>query len=291
MNGPFGVPRAAEWIAENDTLISRRGHRIAFRRRGAGATVLMLHGFPTWSYDYAVVASDLARDHDVVTLDFLGYGASDKPNPYEDSVPESADIVQDLVRHLGVKSTRLVIHDYGVIVGQELLDRASRGELGFAIESLVVLNAGIVYSEYRPTRMQKLLIRPVIGKLLASRVSAARVRAALDAVRGPRLTDVEFDDLWLGMSRDNGNKLWHLLIKYNAERKIHHRRWEAALVNWNGPMHLVWGLDDPVSGRHVLEQAIKVLPRATVTKLAGVGHFPSSEAPQAVAAAVRLNSR
>jgi pimeloyl-ACP methyl ester carboxylesterase len=281
------VPRAAEWIAENDTLVSRRGHRIAFRRRGAGPTLLLLHGFPTWSYDYAEVASDLARDHDVITLDFLGYGASDKPNPYEYSVAESADIVEDLTAHLGVKSTRLVIHDYGGIVGQELVDRANRGLLGFAIDSLIMLNSGIVYSAYRPTRLQKLLIQPVIGRLLAGRVSAARLRSALDAIRGTPLTDTEFDDLWLGLSRDNGHKLSHLLIKYNAGRAIHHRRWEAALANWTGPLHLVWGLDDPVSGRHVLEQATKVLPHAAVTELAGVGHYPQSEAPQAVIAAVR----
>jgi pimeloyl-ACP methyl ester carboxylesterase len=282
------VPRAAEWIAENDTLVSRRGHRIAFRRRGAGPTLLLLHGFPTWSYDYAEVASDLARDHDVITLDFLGYGASDKPNPYEYSVAESADIVEDLTAHLGVKSTRLVIHDYGGIVGQELVDRANKGQLGFAIDSIIMLNCGIVYSAYRPTRAQKLLIMPVVGKLLASRVSAARIRSLLDEVRGSKLTQTEFDDLWLGMSRENGEKLWHLLIKYNAERAIHHRRWETALANWDGPLYLVWGPDDPVSGRHVLEQAVKVLPHATVTELAGVGHYPQSEAPQAVAAAVRM---
>jgi pimeloyl-ACP methyl ester carboxylesterase len=287
VTGTGGASRAAEWIAESDTLVSRRGHRIAFRRRGAGPTVLLLHGFPTWSYDYAQVASDLARDHDVITLDFLGYGASDKPNPYQYSVAESADIVEDLAARLGVKSTRLVIHDYGGIVGQELVDRANKGQLRFAIESIVMLNCGIVYSAYRPTRQQKLLIMPVVGKLLANRVNAARVRSALDAVRGSRLTDTEFDDLWLGMTRQNGHKLWHLLIKYNAERAVHHRRWEAALANWAGPLHLVWGLDDPVSGRHVLEQAVNVLPRATVTELAGVGHFPPSEAPQAVAAAVR----
>ena len=281
------VPRAAEWIAENDTLVSRRGHRIAFRRRGAGPTLLLLHGFPTWSYDYAEVASDLARDHDVITLDFLGYGASDKPNPYQYSVAESADIVEDLAAHLGVKSTRLVIHDYGGIVGQELVDRANKGQLDFAIDSIVMLNCGIVYSAYRPTRAQKLLIMPVVGKLLASRVSAARIRSLLDEVRGSKLTQTEFDDLWLGMSRENGEKLWHLLIKYNAERAIHHRRWETALANWDGPLYLVWGPDDPVSGRHVLEQAVKVLPHATVTELAGVGHYPQSEAPQAVAAAVR----
>ncbi|CAM2836219.1 hypothetical protein H7J50_27135 [Mycobacterium intermedium] len=49
----------------------------------------------------------------------------------------------------------------------------------------------------------------------------------------------------------------------------------------------MWGLDDPVSGRHVLQEAVTLLPRAEVTELPGVGHFPPSEAPGAVAAAVR----
>src|SRR5271155_4392316 len=109
MNGRGGVPRAAEWIAENDHFTSRRGHRIAFRHRGQGPTVLMLHGFPTWSYDYAELASDLASDHEVITVDFLGYGASDKPNPYGYSVAESADVVEDLATRLDLTSVRLVV--------------------------------------------------------------------------------------------------------------------------------------------------------------------------------------
>ncbi|MEE6175316.1 alpha/beta fold hydrolase [Mycobacterium sp. 050134] len=249
--------------------------------------MLLLHGFPTWSYDYAALAGDLARDHDVITLDFLGYGASDKPNPYDYSVAESADTVEDLAAHLGMHAATLVVHDYGGIVGQELADRANRGRLSFTIDRLVVLNCGIVYSAYRPTRLQRLLIMPVVGRLLAARVDAARVRSGLDAVRGSRLTDTEFDDLWLGMSRDGGHKLAHLLIRYNAERATHHRRWEAALAEWNGPLQLVWGLDDPVSGRHVLDRATEVLPRASVTELPGVGHYPQSEAATAVAAAIR----
>lgn len=278
---------AAEWISENDILISRRGHRIAYRQRGAGPTILLLHGFPTWSYDYVEVAKDLARDHDVLTLDFLGYGASDKPDPYNYSVAESADTVEDLVTHVGADSLHLVVHDYGGIVGQELVDRANRGRLPFAIESLTVLNSGIVYSAYRPTRLQKLLITPVVGKLVARAVTAGRVRSGLDAVRGSTLTDDEFGELWNGISRHNGHKLSHLLIKYNAERAIHHQRWETALASWKGPLRLVWGLDDPVSGHHVLERAVEILPHAKVTELPGVGHYPQAESPQAVIAAVR----
>jgi pimeloyl-ACP methyl ester carboxylesterase len=279
--------RAREWIDQCETLISRRGHRIAFRRRGRGPTVLLLHGFPTWSYDYADVAADLAADHDVVTLDFLGYGASDKPSPYAYSVAESADLVEDLAAHLDLRSVRLVAHDYGGIVAQELIDRVLAGELGFSISSLVMLNSGIVYSAYRPTRLQKLLILPVIGKVIAGRVTAERLRSGLDAVRRSRLTDDELGDLWYGVSLHDGHKLAHLLIRYNAERAVHHGRWEKALADWDGPLHLVWGLDDPVSGRHVLQAATSALPRARVTELEGVGHYPQSEAPQAVSAAVR----
>jgi len=281
------VPGAQEWIDQCENLISRRGHRIAFRRRGQGPTVLLLHGFPTWSYDYAEVATDLAADHDVITLDFLGYGASDKPNPYDYFVAESADTVEDLVAHLGLESLHLVVHDYGGIVGQELIDRALAGQLGFQISSVDLLNSGIVYSAYRPTRLQRLLILPVVGKLIAGRVSANRVRSALDAIRGPKLTDAEFDNLWYGMALHDGHKLAHLHIRYNAERAAHHRRWERALAAWDGPLQLVWGPEDPVSGRHVLEQAIKVLPRAAVTEIPGAGHYPQSEAPAAVAGAIR----
>jgi pimeloyl-ACP methyl ester carboxylesterase len=287
---PDKAPPAVEWIAQCETLVSRRGHRLAFRRRGAGSTVVLLHGFPTWSYDYAAVATDLARDHDVITLDFLGYGASDKPSPYEYSVAESADSVEDLMELLGLASAHFVVHDYGGIVGQELVDRQLVGRLPFGITALTVLNCGIVYSAYRPTRVQKLLNTPILGKLVAGRVSARTLRSGLANVWGTsKLSDDEFDELWQGISRDNGHKLAHLLIRYNTERAQHHRRWEAALAAWEGPLHLIWGLDDPVSGRHVLEQATRMLPRAVVTELDGVGHFPQAEAPDAVATAIRTS--
>ena len=283
----MNAPGAAQWIAENDSFPSRAGHRIAFRRKGVGPTVLMLHGFPTWSYDFAEVAADLSRDHDVITLDFLGYGASDKPRRYRYSVSEAADTVEDLLAFLEVTSVLLLVHDYGVLTSQELVDRDNRRELSFTIERLTMLNAGIIFSAYHPTRLQKLLIRPVVGSLLAACITATRVRGLLDAVREITLTDDEFDELWLGVSRSRGHKLWHLLIKYNAERQVHHQRWEAALAAWTGPIHLVWGVDDPVSGRQVLELATQMLPRAAVTALTGVGHYPHSEVPQAVAGAVR----
>ena len=59
------------------------------------------------------------------------------------------------------------------------------------------------------------------------------------------------------------------------------------MADWDGPLHLVWGLNDPVSGRHVMEKATALLSHAKVTALAGIGHYPQSESPQAVVAAIR----
>jgi pimeloyl-ACP methyl ester carboxylesterase len=224
----------------------------------------------------------------VITLDFLGYGASDKPNPYQYSVAESADSVEDLLDHLSRPSVYLVVHDYGGIVGQELIDRHQKDKLPFGISGITVLNCGIVYSAYRPTLLQRVLNMPVVGKFVAGRVTAAHARARLNGIMGrEKLNDEEFANLWHGMSLKDGHTLAHLLIGYNNERGVHHKRWEAALSGWNGPLQLIWGLDDPVSGKHVLEEAKKGLLDASIVELEGVGHYPQVEAPEKVAGAIR----
>jgi len=279
---------AASWIAEGSRFERSNGQRIFYWRRGAGRTLVLFHGFPTWSLDNAALAQDLSRDFDVVTFDFLGYGASDKPRGHDFSVPESADTVEELLRHLGVTQAALVLHNYGGIVGQELLDRRRKDSLSFELDAVFLQNCGIVFEAYRPTRVQKLLSAPVLGRWIAALIRKGRVRSGLDAVRGrAKLSDHEFEQLWEGISRDDGHRLAHRHIRYNAERERHAARWESALFEYPGPLHLIWGMDDPVSGARVLELARPKLPNARITELAGVGHFPQAEAPQAVADAIR----
>lgn len=279
---------AQQWISENELFEVTSGHNVAFRRRGAGPTIVLLHGFPTWSFDYRELADNLATDHDVVTLDFLGYGASDKPRDHEFSVEESADIVEELLNALSIDAASLILHDYGGLVGQELVHRHNRSALSFSLKAVHLLNSGIVYEKYRPTVLQRLLITPGVGPLVSKLSTKARVRGALDAVWGDNaLSDAEYSELWAGIERKDGHRLAHRLIRYNAERARNHRRWLDALVDYDGPLQLIWGLADPVSGEHVLSAARAVLAGAPVTELAGVGHYPQTEDPGAVAVAVR----
>lgn len=282
---------ATDWVAEGAYTETPAG-RVFYRDSGAGPVLVLLHGFPTWSYDWAAVATALADRFRVITLDFPGYGFSDKHGRVDFTVGGSADAVEALLRHLGVDSATLVIHDYGGIVGQELLDRRRQRRLSFEVDGVQVLNNGIVYAAYRPTRAQKLLALPLIGRIVAGALNKDKLYAGLNSVRGAsKLSRPEFEQLWTGMAHENGFRLAWRHIRYNKERARHHARWEAALFDYDGPVQLIWGLADPVSGRHVLDLARPRLPKARIVELPDVGHFPQSEAPAEVAAAIaRSNS-
>ncbi|NWW46872.1 MEST protein, partial [Pedionomus torquatus] len=94
---------------------------------GSSDIVVLLHGFPTSSYDWCKIWEGLTqRFHRVIALDFVGFGFSDKPRPHRYSIFEQASIVEGLVHHLGLHHQRinLLSHDYGDTVAQELLHRS-----------------------------------------------------------------------------------------------------------------------------------------------------------------------
>ncbi|NXK88157.1 MEST protein, partial [Formicarius rufipectus] len=93
---------------------------------GSSDLVLLLHGFPTSSYDWNKIWEGLTqRFQRVIALDFLGFGFSDKPRPHRYSISEQALLVEQLLQHLGLRRRRLnlLAHDYGATVAQELLHR------------------------------------------------------------------------------------------------------------------------------------------------------------------------
>ena len=55
------------------------GYDIAYRRAGAGAPVVLVHGITTYSFIWRNVIPLLAPRFDVIALDLLGCGDSDKP--------------------------------------------------------------------------------------------------------------------------------------------------------------------------------------------------------------------
>jgi pimeloyl-ACP methyl ester carboxylesterase len=63
--------------------------------------ILMIHGYPTSSFDYARLFAELSEDHYVCALDTPGYGFSDKPmDGYDYSISDDARLVDEYIRQV-----------------------------------------------------------------------------------------------------------------------------------------------------------------------------------------------
>ena len=69
-----------------------RGHRIFYKRAmGQKKTLLCLHGFPTSSYDYHKIWSELSGHFSLLSFDMIGYGFSEKPRDFSYTTFDQAD--------------------------------------------------------------------------------------------------------------------------------------------------------------------------------------------------------
>jgi pimeloyl-ACP methyl ester carboxylesterase len=265
------------------------GHSIFYRAQGAGdAALLLIHGFPTASWDFAPLWPALCqRFARVIVLDMLGFGFSAKPPTHAYSLMEQADLQEALLQKLSVRRVHILAHDYGVSVAQELLARQlERGDAGLKIESVTLLNGGLFPETHRMTGTQKLLRSP-LGFVLGWLMNPRRFAKSFSVVFGPQTkpSAAELQDFWRLIRYNNGQRIMHRLIGYIDERRRHRQRWVGALQNTRVPLRLINGPEDPVSGAHMVARYRDLIAKPDIVSLPGIGHYPQSEAPQQVLAA------
>jgi pimeloyl-ACP methyl ester carboxylesterase len=274
-----------EWRARGDTF-EWRGERIFFRVEGTGEPVLLIHGFPTASWDYWPIWPRLASRYRVLTLDMIGFGFSAKPRKFPYSIFAQADLIDAFLSREKVTAYRMVAHDYGVTVAQELLARQPESTSAPRITSVCLLNGGLFPEAHHPLITQKLLASP-LGPLLSRLGGYRAFSRSMRNIWGehPVSTD-ELRTMWSLITTHDGQAVMPKLIGYMAERREHRERWVGALVSATAPLRLINGSVDPISGSHLAARYREVVPRPDVVDLPRIGHYPQLEAPGAVLAAV-----
>ena len=69
----------------------------------------------------------------------------------------------------------------------------------------------------------------------------------------------------------------HLLIQYMRERRENRDRWVQALQKADMPFALIDGVEDPISGEHMVQRFEELVPSKQTIRLAGLGHYPHLE--------------
>jgi len=268
---------------QNAKYFTYKNNQIAYWEAGRGPTLLLIHGFPTASWDWHKMWPDLTATFRVVAPDMIGFGYSDKPKNYNYSITDQARLHEAFVKELGIDKAHMLVHDYGVSVAQEMLAAFSeRGDQGFQIQSCCFLNGGLFPELHRARLVQKILNSP-IGSLFNRFLNKKSLRKSFDEIYGDKkASEQEIDQFYELNLHNDGINIMHKLIGYINDRRANGHRWKAALTNSTIPLHFINGPLDPVSGRHLAEYCKELLPQYTVDVLEGVGHYPHDEDPDRV---------
>ncbi|MFJ2465283.1 alpha/beta fold hydrolase [Pseudomonas sp. NPDC087615] len=266
------------WRKRSQTFVFR-GQSIRYWTAGQGEPLLLIHGFPTASWDWHYLWQPLAQRYRVIACDMLGFGDSAKPVNHRYSLLEQADLQQALLAHLQVEQpVHLLAHDYGDSVAQELLAR--HYEAHIKVASCVFLNGGLFPETHRPVLMQKLLLSP-LGWMIGRAFTRDALVKSFGQIFGPqtRPSESELDDFWSLIDTHQGPRIMHKLIGYIPERRVQRDRWVAAMQRGEIPLRVIDGEVDPISGAHMVERYRELIADADTVLLPGIGHYPQTEAP------------
>lgn len=289
MEIPGDVQRVQdEWRSRGRMLELAEGHRVFAVQLGRGPDLVLVHGFPSTSHDFAAALPFLTSRFRVTTWDHLGFGFSDKPaGDVSYSLLDQGRRAGEIAGALGVERARVVGHDMGLTIAVEMLCRQEEGALGFHIESLVLCNGSHLVELAKLTPVQEALMTDEGATAFARSFDAERFAHALrfvwaDATRTPEV-DLRAIAYWMALG--GGLDVIGRIARYNLERRKYAERWRSILGRTKVPIEVVWGDRDPIAvyeiGRRLAEMA-----HGPLTTLEGIGHYPQMEAPEAWAAAV-----
>jgi pimeloyl-ACP methyl ester carboxylesterase len=299
--GELADPEALRWAASG-SFFNFQGHAIFYKIREAAAqapagtgaakppTIVLLHGFPTNSFDFLHLWRALPQKYRLVTLDLLSFGLSDKPEGIPIRLVDQADLVMAFLKHVNITEAHLLVHDYSVSVAQELLARFHAGDASVPqLQSVLFLNGGIIPDMHRPLLMQWLLAAPLVGPLLTKvAIGEFTFKRSFSGVFGVKPTATELHTYWSFVRHKQGHRLAHAQLQYMRERRANLYRWVGTLLYPADkprfvPALFVNGPADPISGAHVMEALRELRPSSNITMLAAhIGHYPQVEASKEV---------
>ena len=246
-------------------------------------TIILIHGFPTSSWDWKDIWALLEKDYRLIAVDMLGFGFSDKPNPHKYSISEQADIIEKIISDKKLISYHILAHDYGDTVTQEILSRKNR-KTSARCESVCFLNGGLFPETHKALLIQKILLSK-LGWLVNKLATQKQFNNSMIRVFGPttKPSKSELDNFWFLINYNKGRHIFHNLISYMSDRKENREKWIFALKTSKIPIALINGSIDPVSGSHMIERYKKLIGDITWLKeLKNIGHYPQIEAPEEV---------
>jgi haloalkane dehalogenase len=285
MDAPGWLDRAAWPYAPRWAPVS--DGRMHYVDEGTGTPVVLVHGTPTWSFEWRHVIAALRDRARVLAPDHLGFGLSERPATAGYRAEDHAKRFREwITRIVPAGQLHLVVHDFGGPIGLDwALDHGDR------LASVTVLNSWIwSFADDASMRRRARLAASALGRFLYRRFNASQ-RLIMPSAYGERrkLTPtIHMQYLAVFPDPDSRERvLFALAQSLLGSSAFFDGLWQRRARLAATPLQLVWGMKDPACPPPFLERWQQAFPRAKSVAVASAGHWPHEEEPAAVVAALR----
>lgn len=266
-----------------------RGVGIFYREAGPALapTILLLHGFPSSSREFATLIPLLATKYHVIAPDYPGFGLSDAPSPaaYAYTFDHLARTIAELLEQLNIPRYAMYLHDYGAPVGfRVILAHPDR------LSALIMQN-GNVYQAGLGRKWAKIAefwkepeAHPQVLDAFLS-FDATRERHIAGTRHLERYNPDSWNDEYAALSRPGQREIQGDLLYDYRINVASYPKWQAWLREHQPRTLVVWGEHDPSFIAAGAEAFQEDLPDAEI-HLLDAGHFALDEKTDEIAALI-----
>ena len=261
------------------SYIDAGADRIACRRFGHGPSVALIHGIPTWSYLWRNVIPSLVQDGlEVIAIDLLGYGGSDKPIGADLGIAAQAERLAVVLRKLKWDGSAIVGHDIGGGVAQLMC--ANDHE---AAERLILIDT-IAYDSFPEPGIARLK-EPVWDGILSAPDFDLQRGLTKGFMRGMVHNDRISPELIAAYERPfhgvDGRLAYLRAARALRTEDLTARMSEVEKLDI--PTLIMWGAEDAFQPIRCGARLAAAMPRARFEKVDHAGHFLPEDEPRTVA--------
>jgi pimeloyl-ACP methyl ester carboxylesterase len=285
-----GTAQAAPLPSTNATTTYHRvqvdGIGIFYREAGPvnSPTIVLLHGFPSSSREFAPLIPYLATKYHVIAPDYPGFGLSDAipPTAYTYTFDHLAQTIEHLLDRLKITRYTLYLHDYGAPIGfRIILAHPVR------LHALIIQNGNIYKAGLgaKWTRIAEYWADPkghpeVLNAFLSFEATKER------HVAGTSHPDRYDPDTWIresaDLSRPGQREIQGDLLYDYRTNVASYPQWQAWLRDHQPPTLVAWGEHDRSFVAPGAEAVKRDLPNAEI-HLLDAGHFALDEKTDEIA--------
>ena len=249
------------------------GNRLAYVRGGSGEPLLLIHGLTTSSFIWDSLLPIFAVRHDVIAIDLLGTGDSDRPVPSDCSLSAHADRLVSFIDELGLDRIHLVGHDIGGGVAQ-IISVRNAGR----VATLALVNT--VGYDYWPVQPIIAFRTPFLRQLAMASLDLGMLRLVIRRAvhRRERITPEIFEHIQNEIAVPSSRRAF-----LNSTRCLNNS--DLTVINDDlkelpMPVLIVRGERDLYLSPEISARLHREIPGSRLVKVPDAGHFIQLDEPR-----------